>query len=105
MADLHSVTVVQTLMKDLKATEGGWLYSLKATFRPEESHLHQVLDRRFTFIKWNSRCMECFKFSYYMLIHVRCPDAILDKLQRVVAVLMGMLKGEFEKDVIEKWHL
>lgn len=32
----------------------------------------------------------------------RSPHAILDNSQRVVAVLVGMAKGEFRKNVVEK---
>ena len=48
-----------------------------------------------------SGTFECPLF-YDFLKHSRCPHAILDKLQRVVAVLARMPKAEYEKDVIER---
>ena len=75
MAVAEALTCTGARGEDMKAAEGGWLGSLRNTSSQEESDLQRLLDKGFTLIKWDGRCV---KLAYFIcwnkpLTHTKEP--------------------------------
>ena len=62
MAVTKALTSTVARGEDMKAAEGGWLGSLRNTSSQEKSDLQWLLNKGFTLIKWDSRCVKLVYF-------------------------------------------
>ncbi|KAF8425813.1 hypothetical protein L210DRAFT_3653059 [Boletus edulis BED1] len=85
MVETQAFTSTDAQAEDLKAAEGGWVGSQKKTGSRSENNVQQLLERGFKLAKWDGKT----------------PHAILDKSERVAAVLAGMPSGSFQQEVVE----